>query len=135
MKITDYYKDYQVNRNTCLSLNQFTSMLMMFPSILVAMADGEFDALEKQNLSESVKEAAESNTLIACEMYSELSHLMRANVDVKEDLLINIKNEISNKPEIKSLILDLMTSMAESSEGISEIEFKTISTLKDKLSI
>ena len=135
MKITDYYKDYQVNRNTCLSLNQFTSMLMMFPSILVAMADGEFDALEKQNLSESVKEAAESNTLIACEMYSELSHLMRANVDVKEDLLINIKNEISNKPDIKSLILDLMTSMAESSEGISEIEFKTISTLKDKLSI
>ena len=91
MQITDYYNDYQVKRNTCLSLNQFTSMLMMYPSILVAIADGEFDALEKQNLAESLKQAAESNTLIACEMYSELSYLMKANDEVKEDLLINIK--------------------------------------------
>jgi hypothetical protein len=135
MQTTNYYNDYQVKRNTCLSLNQFTSMLMMYPSILVAIADGEFDALEKQNLAESLKQAAESNTLIACEMYSELSYLMKANDEVKEDLLINIKNEISNKADIKSLILELMTSMAESSEGISDIELKTISTLKSKLSI
>ncbi len=48
MNLKDYFKDYQTKRNTCLDENQFSSLLMMYPSILVATADGEFDALEKQ---------------------------------------------------------------------------------------
>lgn len=135
MKLTDYFKDYQSKRQTVLDENQFSSLLMMYPSVLVATADGEFDALEKQNLSESLKDASDGNNLVACEMYSELSYLIRADNNVKSQVLSFIKDEISDKPEIKSMILELMTAMAEASEGISEVEAKKIAELKSQLLI
>jgi tellurite resistance protein len=135
MKLTDYFKDYQTKRNTCLDENQFSSLLMMYPSVLVATADGDFDTLEKQNLAESVKESAEGNILVACEMYSELSYLITANNNVKKQTLTCIKDEIADKSEIKSMILELMTAMAEASEGVSEVEEKKIAELKTELLI
>jgi tellurite resistance protein len=135
MKLTDYFKDYQTKRNTCLDENQFSSLLMMYPSVLVATADGNFDALEKQNLAESVKEAADGNILVACEMYSELSYLISADNNVKKQALTCIKDEIADKPEIKSMILELMTAMAEASDGVSDVEAQKISELKTELLI
>lgn len=135
MKLTDYFKDYQTKRNTCLDENQFSSLLMMYPSLLVAKADGDFDALEKQNLAESVKEAADGNILVACEMYSELSYLITADNNVKKQTLTCIKDEIADKSEIKSMVLELMTAMAEASEGVSEVEEKKITELKTELLI
>jgi len=135
MTLTDYFKDYQTKRNTCLDENQFSSLLMMYPAVLVATADGDFDALEKQNLAESVKESAEGNILVACEMYSELSYLITADNNVKKQTLTCIKDEIADKSEIKSIILELMTAIAESSEGISEVEEKKIAELKTELLI
>lgn len=135
MKLTDFFKDYQTKRNTCLDENQFSSLLMMYPAILVATADGNFDALEKQNLAESVKEAADGNILVACEMYSELSYLISADDNVKKQALTCIKDEIADKPEIKSMILELMTAMAESSDGVSEVEAQKIAELKTELLI
>jgi len=135
MKLTCYFNDYQIKRKTCLDENQFSSLLMMYPSVLVATADGEFDALEKQNLSESVKEASDGNNLVACEMYSELSYLITADNNVKSQALLCIKDAIANKPEIKTMILELMTTMAEASEGISEVETKKIAELKFQLLI
>ncbi|MBN1251194.1 MAG: hypothetical protein JXA16_03595 [Bacteroidales bacterium] len=135
MKLTDYFKDYQTKRNTCLDENQFSSLLMMYPSVLVATADGDFDALEKQNLAESVKEAADGNILVACEMYSELSYLISADNNVKKQALTCIKDEIADKSEIKSMILELMTAMAEASDGVSDVEAQKISELKTELLI
>lgn len=135
MKLTDYFKDYQTKRNTCLDENQFSSLLMMYPSILVATADGDFDALEKQNLAESVKEAADGNILVACEMYSELSYLITAENNVKKQALTCIKDEIADKSQIKSMILELMTVIADASEGVSEVEAKKIAELKTELLI
>jgi hypothetical protein len=135
MKLTDYFKDYQTKRNTCLDENQFSSLLMMYPSVLVATADGDFDALEKQNLAESVKEAADGNILVACEMYSELSYLISADNNVKKQALTCIKDEIADKSEIKSMILELMTAMAEASDGVSDVEAHKISELKTELLI
>jgi hypothetical protein len=135
MKLKDYFKDYQAKRNTCLDEDQFSSLLMMYPSALVATADGDFDALEKQNLAESVKEAAENNILIACEMYSELSYLITAGNDVRELALSCIKDEIDDKSDIKGMILELMTAMAEASDGISGAEKTKIEELKTELSI
>ena len=108
---------------------------MMYPSVLVATADGDFDALEKQNLAESVKEAADGNILVACEMYSELSYLISADNNVKKQALTCIKDEIADKSEIKSMILELMTAMAEASDGVSDVEAQKISELKTELLI
>ena len=130
MTLTDYFKDYQSKRNTCLDENQFSSLLMMFPSILVATSNGNFDILEKQNLAESVKEASENNILIACEMYSELSYLASTDENNKKQALNCIKNEISDKPEIKSMVLEIMNSMAEASDVVSDEELNKINELK-----
>jgi hypothetical protein len=135
MKLKDYFKDYQTKRNTCLDENQFSSLLMMYPSVLVATADGDFDALEKQNIAESVKEAADGNILITCEMYSELSYLISADNNIKKQALTCIKDEIADKSEIKSMVLELMTSVADASDGISEVEAKKIADLKSELLI
>jgi len=135
MKLIDYFKDYQSKRNTCLDENQFSSLLMMYPSVLVAVSDGVFDALEKQNLAESVKEASDGNILIACEMYSELSYLVSADDKLKRETLSCIKDEIANNEEVKSMILELMMSIAEASDGISKEESEKIEELKSQLLI
>ncbi len=135
MKLTDYYKDYQSKRNTCLDEDQFSSLLMMYPATIIATSDGVFDALEKQNLAESVKEAAAGDILIACEMYSELSFLITANKEVADEALSCIKEEIADKEDLKSMILELMTAIAEISDGVSEIEAKKMNELKTLLSI
>jgi hypothetical protein len=135
MKLTDYYKLYQSRRNTCLDENQFSSLLVMYPSVLVATSDGNFYALEKQNLAEAVKEASDGNNLITCEMYSELVFLTKAPENEMKEALSCIKDEIENRPELQTIILELMNSMAESSEGISDIEIRKIKELKDLFSI
>jgi hypothetical protein len=68
-------------------------------------------------------------------MYSELSYLISADNDIKNQALLCIKDAIADKPEIKSMISELMTAMAEASEGISEIETKKIAELKSQLLI
>lgn len=68
-------------------------------------------------------------------MYSELSYLITADNNVKKNALTCIKDEIADKSEIKSMILELMTAMAEASDGISEVEAKKIAELKNELLI
>ena len=51
MNLKDLFDWYNEKRNTNLELDDFSSLLMMFPAVLVANADGDFDSLEKQNLA------------------------------------------------------------------------------------
>jgi len=135
MTLTNYYQDYQSERKICLDLDQFSSILMMLPSVLVAGSDREFDVLEKQNLAESLKEASQGNILTACEMYAELSYLMNADKSTLTKALSCIKEEIANREDFKTMVLELMVAMAESSDGISDDENKKIAELKAELSI
>jgi hypothetical protein len=68
-------------------------------------------------------------------MYSELSYLITAGNDVRELALSCIKDEIDDKSDIKGMILELMTAMAEASDGISGAEKTKIEELKTELSI
>ena len=72
MKFSELFKSYSEERKTVLSENQFASLLLMYPSVLVANCDGDFDALERQNLAISCNSAAQDNVLFASELYCEL---------------------------------------------------------------
>jgi tellurite resistance protein len=105
----------------------------MFPSVLVANADGEFDALEKQNLSAACY-GLEAEPWITCEMYSELIFLAKTeDKEMLENLFSCIKTESKSNEEVKLIITKLMIQMAESSDGISSEESAKIRELKSIL--
>ncbi len=133
MNISELYDWYNGKRNTTLSEDNFSSMLMMFPSVLVANADGDFDALEKQNLSASCY-GLEAEPWITSELYSELCYLASTtDAEMHKNLFACIKSESKSNEEAKLIITDLMIQMAKSSDGISEEESSKINEIKSIL--
>jgi hypothetical protein len=136
MKFSELFKSYSGERRTVLSENQFASLLLMYPSVLVANCDDDFDALERQNLAISCKSAAGEDVLFAAELYNELMYcISKEGEKWKNDFFDVINQSLSSEPESKKLILDLMISMAESSDGISQEEADTINSIKLSLNL
>ncbi len=133
MNLSELYTWYNGERNTTLSQDDFSSMLMMVPSVLVANADGDFDALEKQNLSAACH-GLEEEPWITCELYSELCYLATTtDKEMLDNLFECIKSESKSNEEGKLIITDLMLRMAQSSDGISEEESAKIKEIKEIL--
>jgi tellurite resistance protein len=126
---------YKETRKTTLSKEDFSSMLVMLPSVLVANADNDFDELEKQNLAASCF-GLEADPWITCETYSELCYLATAdNHELLNNVLACIKTEVSDNAETKLIIENLMIEMAKSSDGISAEESAKINELREILSL
>ena len=132
MILKELYDSYQAKRNTLLTADEFSNLLMMYPAGLVSTCDGEFDQLEKQNIYESMKEATDGNGMKTCEMYSELSYLLTDN-NMHDDIMSCIKNECKNNQNAKTIINDLMVAAAESSDGVSKEESDKMEELKNTL--
>jgi hypothetical protein len=137
MKFSELFKSYSEERGTVLSENQFASLLLMYPSVLVASCDGDFDALERQNLAISCNSAAgENDVLFAAELYCELMYCISSEGKKWRNLFFDVmKENLSNDSDTKQLVLNLMTSMAESSDGISNEELETINSIKQSLNL
>jgi tellurite resistance protein len=136
MKFSELFKSYSEERKTVLSENQFASLLLMYPSVLVANCDGDFDALERQNLAISCNSAAQDNVLFASELYCELMFcISKEGEKWKNHFFGVLNNSLSSDSDSKKLVLDLMTSMAESSDGVSDQELETINSIKQSLNL
>jgi tellurite resistance protein len=137
MKYSELFKHYSEERGTVLSENQFASLLLMYPSVLVASSDGDFDALERQNLAISCFSAAgENDLLFAAELYCELMYCISKEGGKWKNLFFDVmKENLSNDSESKLLVMDLMTSIAESSDGVSNEEKETIANIKQTLNL
>ena len=135
MTLNELYRKFNADSRYCLDIDDVSSVLMMYPAALVAVADGEFSHFERANLASALKEASSENDFKMCEMYHLLCNLMLLNEGEKAELLNTIKEEIADKAELKLIILQLMISTAEAEDGISEIEKLAIDNLKSILSI
>ena len=137
MKFSELFKRYSEERGTVLSENQFASLLLMYPSVLVASCDGNFDALERQNLAISCNSAAgENDLLFAAELYCELMHCISKEGQKWKNLFFEVmKENLINDSESKNLVMDLMNSMAESSDSVSKEERETIENVKQLLNL
>lgn len=137
MKFSELYKSYLEERRTALSENQFAALLLMYPSVLVASCDGDFDALERQNLAISCNAAAgENDVLFAAELYCELMYCISDEGKKWKSVFFDVmKESLSIDSESKDVVMNLMTSMAESSDGVSEEEKETISSIKQSLNL
>lgn len=130
MNLNELYEWYQSKRNTTLEIDDFSSLIMMLPSVLVANADDDFDALEKENLANACF-GLEAEPHITCEMYSELCYLATtSDKDVIDNIFACIKEESKNNDEAKHIIVDLMIQMAQASDGISQEESDKINEIK-----
>lgn len=134
MKIQEFYGMYQDQRRSCLSIDQFSSLLAMYPAGLIALADGTFDQLEKQNIVSSIKEAADDE-LIMCEMYKEFCYMLAADATLRYVALECIKDEIAGKEELKDVVREIMISTAEASDDVSDEEKKAIYDMKQMLNL
>ena len=133
MNVKDLFDWYNEKRNTNLELDDFSSLLMMFPSVLVANSDGDFDSLEKQNLANACY-GLEAEPYITCEMYSELCFLAKTDdEDILNKIFSCIRDESKHNNEAQLIVIDLMIQMAQASDGISEEESLKIKEIKEIL--
>lgn len=133
MNLKDLFDWYNEKRNTNLELDDFSSLLMMFPAVLVANADGDFDSLEKQNLAHACY-GLEAEPYVTCEMYSELCFLATTgDKDIIDNIFSCIKAESKSNEEAKLIITSLMIEMAQASDGISQEESDKIKEIKEIL--
>lgn len=135
MTLNQLFEKFQTQYDCCLDMDDFSSVLVMYPASLVAIVDDEFSRLERENIVHALQEAASGDMFKTCEMYRMLCHLLSLSGDDKVSLLKSLKEEIAEHPDIKQLILELMVSAAESDNGISEQEKTAIDLLKTILSI
>lgn len=135
MKLQEFYDMYQDQRRSCLTIDQFSSLLLMYPAGLIALSDSNFDALEKQNIVASIKGAADGDELVMCEMYKEFCYMLVADATFRYVALECIKKEISGKDDLKGIIRDLMEATAEISKGTSDVEAKNIKKMKKMLNL
>jgi hypothetical protein len=135
MEIQKCHEWYTNERGTFLTIDHFSSMIMMLPSVMVAGSDGDFDELEKQNLANSCKEI-DSNLHVGFEIYSELCYLLSAGAENHRNTVLDcIKSELNKDQSYGELIIEMMTEMADSSDGISDTEAAKIAELRSVLSI
>jgi hypothetical protein len=136
MTYSELYDNYRNERKTVLSENQFASLLLMYPSVLVAYADNDFDALERQNLAISCSSAAGDDKLFAAELYCELMYTITADGEKWKSIFLEvIKANLASDSDSAQIVNDLMISMAESSDGISDEEQAVIDFVKSSLNI
>ena len=135
MTLNQLFEKFQTQYGCCLDIDDFSSVLVMYPASLVALADGEFSQLERENIINALKESASGNDFRTCEMYRMLCKILELPSDDKVALLKSLNEEIADRPEIKKIILELMISTAESDNGISKEEKTAIDLLKNILSL
>ncbi|MDR0926421.1 MAG: hypothetical protein LBO69_01470 [Ignavibacteria bacterium] len=135
MELQDYFKNYRIRRATFLDEEQFSSILLMFPAMLVGLADGKLDVSEKHNLAASIKEVIDDDLLLGFEMYSELIYLMFADTQTQNEALECLKELVVSDAEMKLAVAEIMTAMAEASGGMTAGEEKKIKELRTYLSI
>ena len=125
-----------------LTDNDLISVLLTFPSCLVAAADNEIDTDERlylMNISESLgdKDVSNSNKarLKSAERYRAFMWLLNEREKYEEFIFSCIKKYLDIHPETKNNIKDMMWGMAEASDGVSEEEKQEIERIIKKLEI
>ena len=101
MTLNQLFEKFQTQYGCCLDIDDFSSVLVMYPASLVALADGEFSQLERENIINALKESASGNDFRTCEMYRMLCKILELPSDDKVALLKSMNEEIADRPRSK----------------------------------
>ena len=136
--------EYTKIRKSNLSLDQFTYILKIYPSLLVCMSDGKLDDAEWHgilNISKGLAllyidqqpnaKAEEIEVLFR----TEFKYLLE-NIDRWEKKFINtLSNFLEESPDDKEFVFESMYLFANAADGISHEEQRTIDKLASRLSL
>jgi hypothetical protein len=143
--LKDLQKEYQRERNIVLNEEQFAYLINLFPSLLVVLSDGIIDREEWVTVKKLAKilgtEFASAD--LGIEKEENLSLIYRAefryllkNREKWEDKFLNgLKKYFDQNDGSKDFVMETMHLFAHASDGISEIEDKTIQMLCEKLGL
>lgn len=138
------YEEYQKTRNVDLSLEQFTYILNLYPSLLVCMCDGVLDKEEWDGIMRLAKGLAleygdhlndEDLEKMEQSFRTEFRYLLD-NIEKWQKKFLNaLKNHIQDSRSDKEFVLECMYLFANAADGISEVEQSTIDQLSERLSL
>ncbi len=137
-------QEYLKIRKSNLSIDQFTYILKIYPSLLVCMSDGKLDDAEWHgvlNISKGLAllyldqqpnaKAEEIEVLFR----TEFKYLLE-NIDRWEKKFINtLSNYLEEHAEDKEFVFEAMYLFANAADGISHEEQRTIDRLASRLSL
>lgn len=138
------FEEYKKVRHVDLTLDQFTYLLNLYPSLLVCMSDGVLDQQEWEGVMRLAKGLAlEYGDGLNSEGLDKLEQSFRMefrylidNIDKWQKKFLNaLKNHIQDSKTDKELVLETMYLFANASDGISSVEQETIEMLTERLSL
>ncbi len=136
--------EYRKVRNIDLTLDQFTYILNLYPSLIVCMCDGVLDKGEWDGVLRLAKGLAmEYGDGLGDPDLEKLEQSFRTefrylldNIEKWQKKFLNaLKNHISDSRTDKEFVLESMYLFANAADGISDVEQETIEMLTERLSL
>jgi hypothetical protein len=136
--------EYKKVRNIDLSLEQFTYILNLYPSLIICMCDGVLDKEEWDGIMRTAKGLTiEYTAEMKSEEVEKLEQSFRTefryllyNIDKWQKKFLNaLKNHIAGNKLDKEFVLESMYLFANAADGISAIEQETIEQLSQRLGL
>ncbi|UZR93607.1 hypothetical protein [Chondrinema litorale] len=143
-KLSELQKKYQSERAHTLTEEQFGSLVLFYPSLLIIASDGKIDEEEwlyvdylAKFIADTFKNeiSAEARDVLQEKYLAELKYLAE-NLEKWESAFIEVlKDYISVHEEVKEDVEDILHLFAEASDGKSDEEEIKIEELKGVLQI
>lgn len=143
-QVEQLLEEYKKVRNLDLSLDQFTYILNLYPSLIVCMCDGVLDKGEWEGILRTAKGLAmEYGDNLTDEEMERLEQSFRTefrylldNIEKWQKKFLNaLKNHISGSRTDKEFVLESMYLFANAADGISNVEQETIEMLTERLAL
>ncbi|MCS7005327.1 MAG: hypothetical protein NZM38_08375 [Cytophagales bacterium] len=140
----ELYEQFVFKSGSSLTQEQFTTLLMFFPALLVVVSDGKVDLEEwtyikylAKFMSDAYIDSAsdEERSLLTESYYHALKWLIE-NLETWKKLFIDVLAKyLTIHPEVKDDIIETLYMFSEASEGQSGEEIKVIERIKQELRI
>lgn len=145
LKETDgLFAEYKEANRRALTKEQFDSMVMFFPSLLVVASDGVVDEEELiyvnylgKFMADSLKDelTSEQRDLLEEQYVKELGFLLDHLSEWEPKFVAALKAYLAQHAEAKEDLVDILYLFAEASDGLSEEEEEKIEELKQILDL
>jgi hypothetical protein len=143
MHHSDLYQKYKNERNIELTEAQFHPLIFAFPPLIVVACDGVVDDQERKSMEFIAKSLAFSYDkdgftysqikLLASTYVSEFNYLLDHIDRFEPDFLKALDNYLEENEGDKPGIKEMIITVAEASDGISDVEQQTIDKLTQVL--
>ncbi len=143
-QVDHLFDEYTKNRKVDLTIDQFTYLMNLYPSVIVCMCDGVLNKEEWEGMLGVAKGLAdnyaespdpEEKQRISQLFQTEFRYLLE-NIDRWRKKFLNaLKSHLDDHRDEKEFVLESMYLFANAADGISEVEQETIDELAERLSL